>query len=148
MSVLVTGSAGHLGEALMRHFKATGQSAIGLDIKASPYTDIVGSIADKALVRDLMREVSVVLNTATLHKPHVVTHGPYSFIRHPNYLCVILELAALPLLHSAWLSALVLTAWNAGVLFVRIRTEEAMLMQIPRWRDAFSRRARLIPGVF
>ena len=36
MSVLVTGSAGHLGEALMRHFKATGQSAIGLDINASP----------------------------------------------------------------------------------------------------------------
>ena len=67
MSVLVTGSAGHLGEALMRHFKATGQSAIGLDIKASPYTDIVGSIADKALVRDLMREVSVVLNTGTLN---------------------------------------------------------------------------------
>ena len=80
MSVLVTGSAGHLGEALMRHFKATGLSAIGLDIKASTYTDVVGSIADKALVRDLMREVSVVFNTATLHKPHVVTHGPCAFV--------------------------------------------------------------------
>ena len=80
MSVLVTGSAGHLGEALMRHFKATGQSAIGLDINASPYTDVVGSITDKALIRDVMRNVSVVLNTATLHKPHVVTHGPYAFV--------------------------------------------------------------------
>ena len=80
MSVLVTGSAGHLGEALMRHFKATGQSAIGLDINASPYTDVVNSITDKALIRDVMRKVSVVLNTATLHKPHVVTHGPYAFV--------------------------------------------------------------------
>ena len=78
----------------------------------------------------------------------VVTRGPYRFIRHPNYLCVILELAALPLLHSAWISAVVLTLWNAAVLSVRIRTEEAMLMEIPQWRDAFADRARLIPGVF
>lgn len=78
----------------------------------------------------------------------VVTKGPYRYIRHPNYLCVILELLALPLLHSAWISAVILTVWNAAVLTVRIRTEEAMLMAIPRWRDAFAERARLIPGVF
>ena len=78
----------------------------------------------------------------------IVTGGPYAWIRHPNYLCVIVELAALPLVHSAWISALVLTAWNAAVLSVRIPTEEAMLMQVEPWRRAFHDRARLVPGVF
>lgn len=78
----------------------------------------------------------------------VATTGPYRYIRHPNYLCVILELLALPLLHSAWWSAIALGLLNAAVLTVRIRTEEAMLMQIDAWREAFAERARLIPGVF
>lgn len=78
----------------------------------------------------------------------VVTSGPYRFIRHPNYLCVILELAALPLLHTAWISALLLSGLNAAVLAVRIPTEEAALMQIPAWRGAMMDRARLIPGLF
>jgi len=78
----------------------------------------------------------------------VATGGPYRFIRHPNYLCVVLELAALPLLHTAWISALVLSAWNAVVLSRRIRTEERALAQIPEWRAAFAGRARLFPGLF
>lgn len=78
----------------------------------------------------------------------IATGGPYHFIRHPNYLCVILEIAALPLLHGAWLSAIGLSALNAVVLWFRIRTEEAELMQIPAWRAAFGQRARLLPGVF
>jgi methyltransferase len=78
----------------------------------------------------------------------VVTTGPYRFIRHPNYLVVILEIAALPLLHGAWLSALALSALNAAVLAVRIRTEEATLTRVPAWREAMADRARLIPGVF
>ena len=78
----------------------------------------------------------------------IATGGPYAYIRHPNYLVVVLELAALPLLHTAWISAVALGLLNAGVLVVRIRTEEAMLMKIDAWRDAFLNRARLIPGVF
>ena len=78
----------------------------------------------------------------------VVTGGPYRFIRHPNYLCVILELLALPLFHGAWISALALGLLNGVVLWVRIRTEEAMLSEIDAWRAAFADRARLIPGVF
>jgi methyltransferase len=78
----------------------------------------------------------------------IVTGGPYAFVRHPNYLAVILEVAALPMLHHAWLSALVLSAVNALVLARRIRTEEAVLMSDARWREAMSSRARLIPGVF
>jgi methyltransferase len=78
----------------------------------------------------------------------VSTRGPYRWIRHPNYLVVILELAALPLLHTAWLSALVLGAVNGVVLLHRIRTEEAVLSTIPAWREAMADRKRLVPGLF
>ncbi len=78
----------------------------------------------------------------------VVTGGPYRFVRHPNYLVVVLEIAALPLVHAAVASAIVLSLWNAAVLAVRIRNEERVLMQLPAWRAAFARRARLVPGVF
>ena len=80
MTVLVTGSAGHLGEALMRSLRARGDDARGLDIKPSPFTDVVGSIGDRGLVREAMRGVQAVLHTATLHKPHVVTHSRQDFI--------------------------------------------------------------------
>ncbi len=56
-----------------------------------------------------------------------VTGGPYRFLRHPNYLAVVAEMAALPLLHGAWLTAAGFSAANAGVLAVRIRAEESAL---------------------
>lgn len=78
----------------------------------------------------------------------IVTDGPYAWIRHPNYLVVVLEVAALPLVHGAWLSALALSALNAAVLAARIRTEEAALATLPAWRAAMADRKRLLPGVF
>ncbi len=80
MKILVTGSAGHLGEALMRTFAATGQDAIGVDVLASPFTQVVGSIVDPEVVSRCMRGVDVVLHAATLHKPHVATHSRQAFI--------------------------------------------------------------------
>ncbi|MCA9298258.1 MAG: hypothetical protein H6737_31665 [Alphaproteobacteria bacterium] len=77
----------------------------------------------------------------------IATTGPYAFIRHPNYLVVILEIAALPLVHTAWAAAIALSALNAFVLFHRIRTEEAVLARNPRWAEAFRDKARLVPGV-
>jgi methyltransferase len=56
-----------------------------------------------------------------------VTGGPYKIFRHPNYVAVVLELLVLPLIHGAWLTSLVFTVGNAGLLFVRIRVEEAAL---------------------
>ncbi len=58
--------------------------------------------------------------------PRVVA-GPYRFLRHPNYLAVVVEMAALPLLHGAWLTAAVFSAANAAVLAVRIPAEERAL---------------------
>jgi UDP-glucose 4-epimerase len=78
MSVLVTGSAGHLGEALVRTLNSS--EVIGLDILASPFTNRIGSVADRAFVKDCMQGVKVVFHTATLHKPHVDTHSPRQFV--------------------------------------------------------------------
>ncbi len=80
MKILVTGSAGHLGEALMRTLETTEHQAIGLDIKSSPQTHHVGSIAGRDFVRQAMRNVDVVLHTATLHKPHIASHSRQDFV--------------------------------------------------------------------
>ncbi len=80
MKVLVTGSAGHLGEALVRTLRQAGQETIGLDIKPSPFTDIVGSVADQDCIARCMADVHTVYHAATLHKPHIVTHSMQDFV--------------------------------------------------------------------
>jgi UDP-glucose 4-epimerase len=80
MKVLVTGSAGHLGEALMRTLEHSNHAAIGLDIRSSPFTQRVGSIAERSFVRACMRDIDAVLHSATLHKPHVATHIRQEFV--------------------------------------------------------------------
>jgi UDP-glucose 4-epimerase len=80
MRILVTGSAGHLGEALMRTLKVSEHEAVGLDIRDSAFTHRVGSIAARDFVRQCMQGVDVVLHTATLHKPHVVSHSRQAFV--------------------------------------------------------------------
>ena len=80
MKILVTGSAGHLGEALMRAVRERGDEAIGLDILESACTNHVGSIVDRAFVHRFMSGVDAVLHAATLHKPHVATHRRQDFV--------------------------------------------------------------------
>ena len=80
MAVLVTGSSGHLGEALMRTLRARGREAVGLDVIPGPFTDKVASIADRASVARSMQGVHAVLHVATLHKPHVATHAREAFV--------------------------------------------------------------------
>ena len=79
MKVLVTGSAGHLGEALVRTLRG-GPSVTGLALLRSPTTDLVGSVGDRATVARLMRGMDAVVHTATLHKPHVATHSRREFV--------------------------------------------------------------------
>jgi UDP-glucose 4-epimerase len=80
MKVLVTGSSGHLGEALVRLLAADGIDVVGVDLLDSPHTDAVGSIAGRAFVRRSMAGVDAVLHGATLHKPHVGTHTRQDFV--------------------------------------------------------------------
>jgi UDP-glucose 4-epimerase len=80
VTILVTGSAGHLGEALMRRLRAEHRSARGMDIKPSPFTDCVGSIGDRDFINACMRGVRTVIHAASLHKPHVATHSKRDFV--------------------------------------------------------------------
>ncbi|MFC6008134.1 isoprenylcysteine carboxyl methyltransferase family protein [Angustibacter luteus] len=56
-----------------------------------------------------------------------ITGGPYRWLTHPNYVAVVVEGVALPLVHTAWVTAVLFTVANAVVLTVRIRTENAAL---------------------
>ncbi|MBP0937848.1 hypothetical protein J0X20_30125 [Streptomyces sp. KCTC 0041BP] len=72
-------------------------------------------------------------NTRVLVVPGLplVAGGPYRLLRHPNYVAVVVEGAALPLVHSAWLTAAAFTALNAALLTVRIRCEDTALTTAP-----------------
>lgn len=81
MKILVTGSAGHLGEAIIMQLQEMRHAEIvGVDILQSSLTTNVGSITDRAFVRGCMTGVDAVYHTATLHKPHVATHSRQQFI--------------------------------------------------------------------
>ncbi len=80
MTILVTGSSGHLGEALMRALRAAGREAVGLDVLPGPFTDHVGSIVERAQVAQRIDGARAVFHAATLHKPHVGTHSRDAFV--------------------------------------------------------------------
>jgi nucleoside-diphosphate-sugar epimerase len=80
MKFLVTGSAGHLGEALVRTLRDLDHEVVGLDILESPFTTDVGSIAERSVATRCMSGVQVVFHAATLHKPHVATHTRQEFV--------------------------------------------------------------------
>lgn len=79
MKILVTGSSGHLGEALVRTLRDT-RDVSGLDIHPSDFTNNVGSILDREFVRRSMKDIEIVLHTATLHKPHILTRTRQEYI--------------------------------------------------------------------
>jgi methyltransferase len=78
----------------------------------------------------------------------VVTGGPYRFVRHPNYVAVFVELAALPLVHGAYLTAIAGALLHAAVLHRRVALEESVLMADDSYRRAFERKPRFLPLSF
>jgi UDP-glucose 4-epimerase len=80
MRILVTGSSGHLGEGLSRVLGSEGHDVLGLDVLESPCTGVVGSIADRACVRRWVEGADAIVHAATLHKPHVGSHGRQQFV--------------------------------------------------------------------
>ncbi|CUR59929.1 Isoprenylcysteine carboxyl methyltransferase [metagenome] len=71
-------------------------------------------------------------NTRVIVVPDLplVTSGPYRFLSHPNYVAVVVEGFALPLVHASWVTALVFTVANAVLLGVRLRVENTALRTV------------------
>jgi methyltransferase len=75
----------------------------------------------------------------------LITDGPYRYLRHPNYLAVILEVVAIPLVHSAWITATTFTLLNGLLLTTRIRCEEKALAENAAYKQ-FATTPRLFPA--
>lgn len=98
------------------------------------------------VIRTLGRHWNVeVMESAPLG---VVTTGPFRFIRHPNYAAVVVELGALPLIHTAWITAVLGSAAHVWVLSRRLAVEEAVLLADPAYRSAMSHKPRFLPGIY
>jgi methyltransferase len=69
-------------------------------------------------------------------------------VRHPNYAAVFTEMLVLPLIHTAWITAIVGSAAHILVLSQRLVTEEKVLFSDAHYRDAMSGKPRFLPGLF
>jgi methyltransferase len=76
----------------------------------------------------------------------VVAKGPYRYMRHPNYVIVVTEIVALPLIFQAYVTAILFTILNAIVLYVRIKAEEEALEAVTDYKEIFHRRHRFVPS--
>jgi methyltransferase len=85
-------------------------------------------------------------NVRLVRPSTVVRSGPYAFVRHPNYVAVIVELFFLPLVHTAAITAGAVSALNAFVLVRRVRAEEAMLSSIAGYAEAMGNKPRFLPS--
>lgn len=86
-------------------------------------------------------------NVRVIVVPHdpLVTAGPYRWLRHPNYLAVVVEVVALPLIHGAWWTAIAFTLANALFLTLRIRVEEAALLRYCARARELAKQPRFVP---
>src|SRR6202040_3155945 len=78
----------------------------------------------------------------------VLTSGPFRYVRHPNYAAVFAEMLALPLIHTAWITAAAGAIAHTGVLAQRLSTEERVLFANPDYRAAMTGKPRFLPGLF
>jgi len=108
---------------------------------------LAGAAAAQALRYWAIATLGVRWNTRIIIFPDAapVTSGPYRFLRHPNYLAVIIEMACVPMIHGYWLTAVVFSIGNAALLTVRIQREETSLGE--NYARTMSRLPRLFPSL-
>ena len=78
----------------------------------------------------------------------VITSGPFRYVRHPNYAAVFVEMIALPLIHTAWITALAGAVAHVVVLALRLSTEERILLANPDYAATMGSKPRFLPGLF
>jgi methyltransferase len=78
----------------------------------------------------------------------VVTSGPFRFVRHPNYTAVFVEMFSLPLIHTAWITAILGCVGYAAAISQRIAVEESVLLANPAYRTSMAGKPRFLPGLF
>ena len=78
----------------------------------------------------------------------IVTSGPFRYVRHPNYAAVFVEMIALPLIHTAWITAIAGTCAHVWALRKRLAAEEPPLLANPEYRSAMGTKPRFLPGLF
>ncbi len=126
---------GHYPPMVVLHTALLGGALLEVVVLDRPFLPLLGwtmlvlVAASQALRWWCITTLGKQWNTRVVVVPDLplVRRGPYAVISHPNYVAVVVEGAALPLVHSAWVTALVFTVLNAMLLRVRIRTENAAL---------------------
>ena len=98
-------------------------------LPALGWTMLALVLASQALRWWCIRTLGRQWNTRVIVVPGLplVSRGPYRILRHPNYVAVVAEGLALPLVHTAWVTALLFTVLNAALLTVRIQVEDSAL---------------------
>lgn len=86
-----------------------------------------------------------VMNSTSLG---IISDGPFRYVRHPNYAAVFVEMLTLPLIHTAWITALAGTIAHIAVLSQRLSTEERVLLADARYREVMGGKPRFLPGLF
>ncbi|MGH8907972.1 MAG: isoprenylcysteine carboxyl methyltransferase family protein [Egibacteraceae bacterium] len=126
---------GHYPALIAVHVGLFAGMLIEVQVAARPFLPVLGwpmlalVLASHALLWWCIRTLGPRWNTRVIVIPGMplVASGPYRWLRHPNYAAVVVEGVALPLVHTAWLTALAFTLVNGVVLAVRIRVENAAL---------------------
>jgi nucleoside-diphosphate-sugar epimerase len=149
--ILVTGSSGHLGEALMRVLPGMGHDALGLDIKPSAFTTEVGSIVDRRAVRRCLDGVDAAKNIYGVTK--VAAEDLCELFHRDHRLpCVVLRTSRFfpeeddnPHTRQAYDPA------NAKVnelLYRRVDVEDVVKRRVPHYEEAYARRAwKMFPSI-
>jgi methyltransferase len=130
--------AGHYPVMVVLHTALLASCLIEVLALHRPFVPVLGwsmlavAVAAQALRWWCITTLGWQWNTRVIVVPGAarVTGGPYRYLSHPNYVAVALEGVALPLVHTAWITALAFTVLNAALMMARIRVENAALASL------------------
>jgi UDP-glucose 4-epimerase len=135
MRILVTGSSGWLGQALVPMLRDRGHAVVGLDPVAGPATAIVGSVVDRSVVRAALcdNRIEAIVHSGALHKPHISSHSPSQFVDvNVQGTLNLLEEAVAP---GSSVDRFVFTSTTSLMISQKIREARARGLEEAMWID-------------